>query len=45
MLLMRYQEGLSIKEIAEVLEISESAVKMRLKRSRDRLAELLNSEQ
>jgi len=44
MLLMRYQEGLSIREIAEVLDISESAVKMRLKRSRDRLAELLKSE-
>jgi RNA polymerase sigma-70 factor (ECF subfamily) len=42
---MRYQESLSIKEIAEVLGISDSAVKMRLKRSRDRLAELLNSEQ
>ena len=42
---MRYQESLSIKEIAEVLDISASAVKMRLKRSRDRLAELLNSEQ
>lgn len=45
MLLMRYQEGLSIREIAEVLEISESAVKMRLKRSRDKLAQLLNKEQ
>ncbi len=45
MLLMRYQEGLSIREIAEMLDISESAVKMRLKRSRDRLAELLKSEQ
>ena len=44
MLLMRYQESLSIREIAGVLEISESAVKMRLKRSRDRLAELLNSD-
>lgn len=45
MLLMRYQESRSIKEIATVLGISNSAVKMRLKRSRDRLAELLNSEQ
>ena len=43
MLLMRYQESLSIREMAEVLEIGESAVKMRLKRSRDRLAELLKS--
>ena len=40
-LLMRYQDGMSVKQIAQSLAISESAVKMRLKRSRDRLAELL----
>lgn len=40
-LLMRYQDSMSVKQIAETLVISESAVKMRLKRSRDRLAELL----
>lgn len=40
-LLMRYQDGMSVKQIALSLAISESAVKMRLKRSRDRLAELL----
>lgn len=40
-LLMRYQDGLSIKDIAHTLRIGESAVKMRLKRSRDHLAELL----
>ncbi|MEZ5042461.1 MAG: RNA polymerase sigma factor [Saprospiraceae bacterium] len=40
-LLMRYQDSMSVKQIAQTLIISESAVKMRLKRSRDRLAELL----
>ncbi len=39
-LLMRYQDGMPVKEIAGTLEMGESAVKMRLKRSRDRLAEL-----
>lgn len=43
-LLMRYQDGLSVKEIAQMLEIGESAVKMRLKRSRDKLADLFKSE-
>lgn len=41
-LLMRYQDSFSTKQIAEILSISESAVKMRLKRSRDKLAEQLN---
>lgn len=41
-LLMRYQDGFSTKQIAEILKISESAVKMRLKRSRDKLAHRLN---
>ncbi len=40
-LMMRYQDGMSVKDIAESLEIGESAVKMRLKRSRDHLAELI----
>lgn len=40
-LLMRYQDDLSIKDIARTLSMGESAVKMRLKRSRDHLAELL----
>lgn len=40
-LLMRYQDGMSIKMIAGNLKISESATKMRLKRSRDHLAEFL----
>jgi len=40
-LLMRYQDGLSVKAIAKALSVGESAMKMRLKRSRDNLAELL----
>jgi len=40
-LLMRYQDSMSVKQIADLLGIGESAVKMRLKRSRDHLAELL----
>ena len=44
-LLMRYQDSMSVKQIAATLGIGESAVKMRLKRSRDRLAELLKSSQ
>ncbi len=42
-LLMRYQDGFSVKEIAKTLNLKEGAVKMRLKRSRDHLAELLES--
>lgn len=44
-LLMRYQDDMSVKQIAQTLEIGESAVKMRLKRSRDRLANLLKEAQ
>ncbi len=36
-LLMKYQDDLTIKEISSTLNISESAVKMRLLRSKDRL--------
>ena len=35
-LLMKYQDSLSIKEMMETLQISESAVKMRLKRAKHR---------
>ena len=42
-LLMRYQDDMAVKEIAESLDLGESAVKMRLKRSRDRLAELFKT--
>ncbi len=41
MLLMRYQDGLSIKNISATLNLKEGAVKMRLKRSRERLAKLV----
>lgn len=37
MLLMKYQDDISIRDIAEVQGLTESAVKMRLKRSRDKL--------
>lgn len=36
-LLLKYQDFLSIKELEEVLGIGESAVKMRLKRAKDKL--------
>jgi len=38
-LLMKYQDDLSIKEISEALEIGESAVKMRLKRAKEKVME------
>jgi RNA polymerase sigma-70 factor (ECF subfamily) len=41
-LVMRYFSDMSVKEIAESLEIGESAVKMRLKRGRSKLAELFH---
>ena len=36
-LLMKYQDDISIKEISVALEIGESAVKMRLKRAREKV--------
>jgi RNA polymerase sigma factor (sigma-70 family) len=39
-LLMKYQDDLSIKEIADNFNVSESAVKMRLMRAKDRLKKL-----
>ena len=36
-LLLKYQDNLSIKEISSALELGESAVKMRLKRAKDKL--------
>ena len=42
-LMMYYDDGFSVKGIAKSLKLTEGAVKMRLKRSRDRLAELLES--
>lgn len=40
LLLMKYQDSLSLKEIAASLAISEDAVKMRLKRARSRVVYL-----
>ncbi len=39
-LLMKYQDNLSIKEIQDVLSISESAVKMRIKRAKEKVRRL-----
>lgn len=39
-LLMKYQDDLSIKEIKEVLGVGESAVKMRLKRAKEKVMEI-----
>jgi RNA polymerase sigma-70 factor (ECF subfamily) len=41
-LLMKYQEDLSMKEIGKALRISEDAAKMRLKRARTRVKYLYN---
>lgn len=41
-LLLKYQDDFSIKHIMTVLEISQSAVKMRLKRAKARLIEAYN---
>ena len=43
LLMMRYQDGMSVKDISDSLNLGESAVKMRLKRSRDRLADLIEA--
>ncbi|MBM1104616.1 RNA polymerase sigma factor [Aurantibacter crassamenti] len=40
LLLLKYQDDISIKELTELLEISESAVKMRLKRAKARILEI-----
>lgn len=42
-LLMKYNDGYKIKEISDFLNISESAVKMRLKRIREKLKNKLNT--
>jgi len=38
-LLLKYQDNLSIKELSSALEIGESAVKMRLKRAKEKLVQ------
>ena len=41
-LLMKYQDDLSIKELQTALDIGESAVKMRLKRAKEKVIETYN---
>lgn len=41
-LLLKYQDDLSVKELTQVLGIGESAVKMRLKRAKARVIDLCN---
>ena len=41
-LLLKYQDFLTIKEIESVLDIGESAVKMRVKRAKDKLLKVYN---
>ena len=43
MVLLKYRHERSIKEIAEIFEISESAVKMRLHRALDELGQKLKN--
>ena len=43
MVLLKYRHECSIREIAEIFEISESAVKMRLKRALDELGDKLKN--
>ena len=38
-LLLKYQDNLSIKEISSALDIGESVVKMRLKRAKEKLVD------
>ncbi|WP_350287942.1 RNA polymerase sigma factor [uncultured Croceitalea sp.] len=42
-LLLKYQDGASIKELSNLFEIGESAVKMRLKRAKAKLLETYNT--
>lgn len=43
LILLKYQDGASIKELIALLDIGESAVKMRLKRAKERLLEIYNT--
>ncbi|CAM1334022.1 RNA polymerase sigma factor [Tenacibaculum aestuariivivum] len=42
-LLMKYQDDMSIKEITEALSLGESAVKMRLKRAKEKVIKAYNA--
>ncbi|UOY07494.1 sigma-70 family RNA polymerase sigma factor [Muricauda sp. SCSIO 64092] len=39
-LLLKYQDGASIKELSDLMELGESAIKMRLKRAKAKLLEI-----
>lgn len=41
-LLLKYQDGVSIKELTVLMNVSESAVKMRLKRAKSKILEIYN---
>ncbi|MBO0322600.1 RNA polymerase sigma factor [Muricauda sp. CAU 1633] len=43
LLLLKYQDGASIKELVSLMDIGESAVKMRLKRGKEKLMEIYNT--
>lgn len=43
-LLLKYQDSLSIKDLSGVLDIGESAVKMRLKRAKEKLVNVYNND-
>lgn len=43
LLLLKYQDGVSIKELETLMEIGSSAIKMRLKRAKARVIETYNS--
>ncbi len=43
LLLLKYQDGVSIRELESIMEISSSAIKMRLKRAKARVIETYNS--
>ncbi len=43
LLLLKYQDGASIKELTDLMELGESAIKMRLKRAKERLMQTYNT--
>ncbi len=42
-LLLKYQDGASIKDLVTLMDLGESAVKMRLKRAKEKLLEIYNT--
>lgn len=44
LLLMKYRDDMKVEQIAELLKIGKSAVKMRLKRSREKILELYQNQ-